>query len=188
VRLIAGLICLTLLAAIQTVSAPVLSAAEQAPEQVVFNYLRNLYVLPTARPFSSPQYPDQGYCSSYVLLSTDSRAKVKPQDFLSYARNTLLVLVDVDLSDARINGNQATLRAKYVVEQYHIETAFSPTIMRDNKKETRLEFYLLTKEDDGWRIVLDNQQFPKVLLAADAYRQMATRDVRFGMPPDTCGP
>ena len=161
-------------------------AAEQTPDQVVFNYLRALYVLPTQRSFNSPQYPDQTYCAAYALLSQKTQGLVSAQDFLSYARNTLGTLMDVDLSDPRVESDQATLRAKFVVRQYALTFPFFGQFDRVGN-EIHLEFFKLVKESAGWRINLDDEQLALVAAKAKGYRDIVAKDVRFGLPPASCG-
>jgi hypothetical protein len=66
-----------------------------------------------------------------------------------------------------------------------MSTTLTISLARDAKYE-RFQLYQMTKDPDGWRIVLDALQLPRVLQAANAYRSLAKQDVRFGLPPESC--
>ncbi len=165
--------------------APVVSAADEAPEIIVLKYLRALYILPSTEMFSAATYPDQSYCSAYVLLSQESRAKVTPQDFLSYARMTLTSFEQVGMLYARVKDNSARVNIRYSVDTYTMSTTLTISLAKDARYE-RFELYQTTKDPDGWRVVLDAIQFARVLQAANAYRSLVKKDVRFALPAESC--
>lgn len=187
VRLINAIAIILMMLALVLPRTPALSAEGEAPEIVVLKYLRAVYILPSTEMFSAASYPDQSYCTAYALLSEESRAKVTPQDFLSYARLALTSFVQAEMIYGRIKGTTARVTARYSVDVYRMSTAFTISLAKDST-DSRFENWQLTKDADGWRIVLDALQLPRVLNVANAYRTLVKQDVRFGLPPETCGP
>jgi uncharacterized protein YbdZ (MbtH family) len=66
-----------------------------------------------------------------------------------------------------------------------MSTTLTISLAKDARYE-RFELYPTTKDPDGWRVVLDAVQLARVLQAANAYRSLVKRDVRFSLPPESC--